>query len=474
VRQATRLLYTLPVVFAKCCICFAAVLAWSLPAARAQDVKKEAPVEDTILGDFEDGTTQTWYGPYGREDLIVEESEHARGKKWLRMVLKDAPWPGAWRTWQAGQDWSKCRALRFYVYNPNEENVPYHIRIDDVISHGQYSNRYNRNEGLTLKPGPNEFEVTIGSFKIGASGCRGLDTTNIHLLGLFIENPGHPVTLCLDDVRLVPLKKTDAEPLVLDDFEGQRTVPWQPQGDTVFRTVKRPDGGEGSALKLDLGTDGAWPGIQLLDLEGNWLDYDLFCVDVFCPEDQDTPGALAIRIKDKQGIEVKLMTGLKRGLNRVQVPLELAGYVALGKVTELSLYSLWAEKKQVCYLDNIRLERRPELIEGGTVHAEGEADAPLTIDFRGVEQVSAAFGSIVWIPLESGQTRVIRCTTPGPGPHQYSLSARMLEGRDPKKPIQIWAYYRAALDQFWTHTEVTAEGKEPIKVRFDDPKRFAR
>ena len=143
-------------------------------------------------------------------------------------------------------------------------------------------------------------------------------------------------------------------------------------------------------------------------------------------------------------------------------------------MTELSLYSLWADKKQVLYFDNSRLERRPELIEGGTVHTEGKVDAPLTINFRGIDQISAGFASIVWIPLKSGQTRVIRCTKPGSGPLQYSLTSRMLRGRDPKKPIQIWAHYRAGLDQFWAHTEVTAEGKKPIKVRFDDPKRFAR
>jgi len=473
-RQTTRRLYVPLVVFAKCCICFAAVLALSLPVARAQDVKKKAPVEDKILGDFEDGTLQGWGSNGGETKLTVEESDKARGKRWLRVDLSQPKlWPGAWYVWREPQDWSRYRALRFTVFNPYDEDIPLAIRADDLGNY-KYNQRYNREEGLLMRPGPNELEVTIGSFKIGSLASRGQNVTQMHILALFITDRGQPTTLYFDDIRLVAPVKTDAEPLVLDDFEGQKTVPWQPQGDTVFRTVKRPDGGEGSALKLDLGTEGAWPGIQLLDLEGNWLDYDLFCVDVFCPEDQDTPGALAIRIKGKQGIEVKLMTGLKKGLNRVQVPLELAGYVALGKVTELSLYSLWAEKKQVCYLDNIRLERRPELIEGGTVHTEGEADAPLTIDFKGVDQISAGFGSIVWIPLESGQTRVIRCTTPGPGPLQYSLSARMLKGRDPKKPIQIWAHYRAALDQFWTHTEVTAEGKEPIQVRFDDPKRFAR
>jgi hypothetical protein len=345
--------------------------------------------------------------------------------------------------------------------------------MDDVKYGAEWPHRYSRNQGLMLKPGANELEVTLASIKVGSPGARGLDVTQMRDIALFINTTADPVTLCLDDVRLVTRKKSDGKPLLLNDFEGGKQPIWNAQGDVVVRAEKRPDGEKGNALRIEAGMNAPWPGIAFRG-EYDFLDYDLFCVDVFCPEKEKTPEALGISFKDAQGVELKIVTGLKKGLNRLRVPLELAGMCALGKLTEVSVFSLYVEQGQVFHLDNIRLEQETRLVEGGVVNVESADGDPLRISFDALDQITAPVSAIAWAPLASGKIRVIRCTPPGGGPRRYSLNAGHLAGRDAKQPIRVWGYYRARLDHHWTYAEITLDEGKTAEVTFDDPRAFAQ
>jgi len=451
--------------------------------ALAQDAKEDVAVADKVLGDFEDGTVkkafedgtvQRWRSNGGPTKMTVEESDKAHGTKWLRMDLsKPNMWPGAWFSVRAGLNWSKYRALRFSVYNPYKEDIRFSILAEDTPGLGGYDSRYNRSPGLKLKPGPNDLEVTVGSIKMGMPGSCGQDVRTIHHTALFITDRGQPTTLYLDNVHLVAATKKDYAPLVLADFDGKSSGKYQSADEAKLAVVKRPVSKKGSALQLKLGVERPEPGIELSGFEPDWLSYDLLSLDVYCPADGPTPNHIAMKLEGAQGVVVTVATGLDHGWNSVQMPLDLAGLVALGKVKSLKLHTQRRFAKETFTIDNVRLERIRGRHFAGVTQKDTKGH-PFVIDFSVLDQVGSHFGATVWLPLKDGRVREIVCTAQGRGLLKYSLSPEQLKDVDSDKAIRAWGHMRIHQNWFFAQKLVRLAVGKPTIVKFEDPTSFAR
>ena len=451
--------------------CVLAVCAVYLLAQSAVEQVAGLPGEK-VLCDFEDGDASAWHGMY-RTTLGVEESERAHGKRWLRFTIEGDPYPGMWYIMRPAQDWSGYRALRFRVLNPSNEVVKLSIRMDDDDGgrHVEdYAQRYNLEDAFKLQPGANEIELTLAAARLGTPGSRGLDVRRMEILALFIIQPGKPVTLYLDDVRLVSGSPAPgAGPLLIADFDGKGPTKWDTSHGGTFKVGKRPDGVDGAALEVTFPAGQQYPGVQFRDMPGDWLSWDFLCVDVFCPKDRPTPRHLFLNVKGTDGTSAWLCTPVEKGLNKLRVPLQLAGFASLGGVSGLDIFTDFAMKDETVWIDNLRLERQPSLLCGGA-GTPAAKQGRLVLDFHDLEtdDPGARYGALAWIPLESGATRSVLFTSLKGGPVAYSFSGEMLRGANAKAPIRVWAFVHSRQCWYWTRSEVTLKDEAPVTLDLDD------
>jgi hypothetical protein len=100
-------------------------------------------------------------------------------------------------------DWSRHRALRFQLYNPQAEEFELHFRIHDQ-QHRENNNRYTDrfNTSLLLQPGWTELEFPLATVARAPRG-RQMDLSKIAGIVLFVGKLDEPRTFYLDDVELV-------------------------------------------------------------------------------------------------------------------------------------------------------------------------------------------------------------------------------------------------------------------------------
>ena len=94
------------------------------------------------------------------------EENATSGKYSLKVSLPPGQYPGI-NFQEIGNDWSESRYLRMDIFNPANEKVNFHIRIDDNKSGLEYANRFDTD--FELKQGMNHISIPTDSIK-----------TNIH------------------------------------------------------------------------------------------------------------------------------------------------------------------------------------------------------------------------------------------------------------------------------------------------------
>ena len=394
-------------------------------------------VREQSIGNFEDGTRQGWYAWYGSRLTVVSDAR-AHGKHWLRVDLANAPWPGLGLHYGRAQDWSRYRAVRFSVFNPYDERISLSMLAGDTRNWPAYEDRYNRSQGLALQPGANDLEVSLASFRTGTPGSRGLDLRKIHRFRVFLGQPGKRYTLYLDRIRLVPQRPLPKDKRLLADFDGKDTSKWRAERASHLRVVKRPDGAAGSALEVRFARNMQYTGVVFHDFDGDWLSADLLSMDVICPRDRPTPRQVHLILRDTGEAPHELSTVLDKGVNRLSVPLSLAGFAALGHVRSLTVCIESTDEDVVAFIDNVRLERRTGLIHGDPEHRSEHPQARLGLDFTKLTvEAVARVGAVVWVPLKSGRTRSVHCTTAAQGPRIYVLRPTSFDGADPEAPVRV-------------------------------------
>ncbi len=128
-----------------------------------------------------------------------QSSEHATsGKYSLKAVLPAGPYPGI-HFQGIDPNWSKYKALHMDVYNPAQETVRFHIRIDDAHSAWGYADRFDRN--FALRTGGNAISIPLSSLKTNINP-RPLDLHKIERLMIFLPANQKTTELFIDNIRL--------------------------------------------------------------------------------------------------------------------------------------------------------------------------------------------------------------------------------------------------------------------------------
>jgi predicted MPP superfamily phosphohydrolase len=125
--------------------------------------------------------------------------EHATsGKHSLKVWLPPGRYPGIYfeKIWKS---WSNARYFGMDVFNPSEERVTFHIRIDDNKSGWEYADRFDIN--FELKQGLNHISIPTHSIRTNIHH-RPLNLKRIERMMVFIPNNSKRRELYIDNIRL--------------------------------------------------------------------------------------------------------------------------------------------------------------------------------------------------------------------------------------------------------------------------------
>ena len=153
---------------------------------------------DMVLFDFEEEAELDMF-QWKCHTLSSLSSEHVtHGKKSLKLELYPSEYPGLTPK-ITNNNWEPYKAFRFDVYNPGENDVSLHVRIDDRRDYPGYQDRYQGR--FVLKPGMNTISIPLDVL-VTSGTQRKLNTRMIYRVFVYVDHPQHKVTLWLDYMRL--------------------------------------------------------------------------------------------------------------------------------------------------------------------------------------------------------------------------------------------------------------------------------
>jgi len=114
-------------------------------------------------------------------------------------------------------DWTQFDAVRVRVVNEGG-NFQLSYRVDDVTS-TNFATRFNSDMPLRVNAGENELEISVAALRQGNLFSRGIDVSRVKSLRLFTGGVKEPITLNVNDVRLI--KRTARGTKVVTDFAAK-------------------------------------------------------------------------------------------------------------------------------------------------------------------------------------------------------------------------------------------------------------
>ncbi len=172
----------------------------------------------TILYDFEseydlkrlDWECHKWFE--------LSEKHVTSGKHSLKVVLPSGQYPGI-DFEDIKEDWSNSTDLRMDVFNPSEEILKFHVRIDDNASGWEYADRFDIN--FELKQGANCVSISTNSIKTNIHD-RPLNLKRIRRVMVFIPNNRLKRELYIDNIRLERLIEENDRPTAAPSTLGSK------------------------------------------------------------------------------------------------------------------------------------------------------------------------------------------------------------------------------------------------------------
>jgi hypothetical protein len=162
----------------------------------AQQYSKTAAQK--ILWDFESESDLKRLNWQCHKWFELSEENVTSGKYSLKVSLPPGEYPGI-DFQEIRNDCSKFNYLKMDVFNPSEERITFHIRIDDNKSGWEYADRFDIN--FNLKQGMNHISIPTDSIRSNMYH-RLLDLKRIKRMILFLMNNTKPRELYLDNIRL--------------------------------------------------------------------------------------------------------------------------------------------------------------------------------------------------------------------------------------------------------------------------------
>lgn len=451
-------------------ICVASVAGCTVAKATKTSASPAAPagqlkIVDKPLSDLRKGVKTGWDITHDGKCEITDQYAPA-GEKGLKVDLTPGPYPGVAYEFGA-QDWSAYQAVRLTIFNAGD-GLKLSYRVDDAGSKS-FQTRYTSDMPVYLGKGKNELEVTVAGMRQGDLGSRGLDVTKIRSIRFFVPELKKPTTLYVSDVRLVA-KEGGPRTTVLADFAKDGPVKFEEHSGTKVSVDACP-GGAGNALKMEI-SGGQYPGATLTGFDRDWLGYDLLEFDLTAPKDGELPGNVSYKIVDGNGRKMTFSTSLSENKGHVAMPVEMLGQLSLGKIKELGMYFEGATGRTV-YLSNLRLVRL-DRIDYPSVHDADAKEVGVKLDFTPLKALgkNSVFMNMLFVPLDSGKTRVIRCNSHVDGIVLYTIPADALDGCPKGSTIPVWGYLTEHGVWHYRPTTVKFDGQLPLTVNFDDAAKF--
>jgi len=120
------------------------------------------------------------------------------GEYSLKVTLPPGQYPGILFE-EIRNDWSDFNYLVMDVFNPSDQGINFHIRIDDNKSGWEYANRFDID--FKLKPGMNHISIPTDSIKTNLHH-RPLNLKQIKQMMVFLTNNTKQRELYFDNIRL--------------------------------------------------------------------------------------------------------------------------------------------------------------------------------------------------------------------------------------------------------------------------------
>ncbi len=161
--------------------------------------RANVPGKPTVLFDFESSLDLKRLNWECHKWFELSELHATSGKYSLKASLPPGRYPGI-NFKGLPPDWSHYAHLEMDVFNPTNESIQFHLRMDDHKSEWEYANRFDAE--IALKPGANSISVPFSSLKTNLHH-RALDLKKIERLIVFVPDNQKTRVLYIDNIRLI-------------------------------------------------------------------------------------------------------------------------------------------------------------------------------------------------------------------------------------------------------------------------------
>ncbi len=156
------------------------------------------PTNAVTLFDFESNEELNQLDWECHKWFELSEENATSGKYSLKVSLPPGQYPGI-HFQKIRTDWSGAHYLRMDVFNPANERVNFHIRIDDRKSGLEYANRFDAD--FELKQGLNQISIPVDSIRTNLHH-HPLNLKRIKQMIVCLTNNTKRKELYLDNIRL--------------------------------------------------------------------------------------------------------------------------------------------------------------------------------------------------------------------------------------------------------------------------------
>ena len=153
---------------------------------------------NSILFDFESDEDLKRLNWECHKWFELSEEHATSGKHSLKVSLPPGQYPGI-NFEKVRKNWSEGNYFGIDVFNPSEERITFHIRIDDNKSGWEYADRFDIN--FELKQGINHISIPTDSIRTNIHH-RPLNLKRIERMMVFIPNNSEKRELYIDNIRL--------------------------------------------------------------------------------------------------------------------------------------------------------------------------------------------------------------------------------------------------------------------------------
>lgn len=132
-----------------------------------------------------------------QENSRAQIERNPSGGYWLRVEMQRGAYPGVSFP-EIHHDWQGYHSLALRVFSPQAQTLT--LRIHDKNHNNDYDDRYNQR--LSIQPGINDLVISLDDVA-SAPKNRRMDLSQVQNLMLFAVSPQQPLTIYVDEIRLV-------------------------------------------------------------------------------------------------------------------------------------------------------------------------------------------------------------------------------------------------------------------------------